>query len=513
MSHLIYSGIVEVSNLGTEFNASANPIVLNLDPTITKLPSGALKANVVSSLAGTTLTQNGSSINLLPAIKAGETLTTIAYNPVTKIITYTGENGTPVAIDLSALATDIYITGSTYDVATMVLTLTDNSATTPDITLNLAELKKVATAASPSVTFSGTGEASSPLTATVIALPAGVVIPAAQLTGAVPAAVMTTSTTNTIAWTKAAGATNTTNGVAANLGIPSAVIAEVLGYSVAGTPVWETKAAFAGTLSIGAAQLTPGALGVGVTIPASQVTGQTNTLAISKAGGAVNTTNGIVATQSIPVGTAVDVIGYNAAGTPVNQSAATLPIAPSQLTAGTLPATVLVSAASLPATTHVNGWTKAGGLTESVNGVASNIAIVAGTVVDVIGYNAAGTPVNAPIVRQTIVRELYATTGVTYSQPGPTVVSDSFADVYSVVTLIELTAAVAITIAVPPATISAAMIGIEIDIKTTGVWVGDAIINAAPSIDGAASFTLSKTAATRQPSISIRWTGSKWLIV
>jgi hypothetical protein len=167
----------------------------------------------------------------------------------------------------------------------------------------------------------------------------------------------------------------------------------------------------------------------------------------------------------------------------------------------------------VPATTHVNVWTKAGGLAESVNGVPSNIAIPAGTVVDVLGYNAAGTPVNAPITRQTVIREAFATTAAAYTWPAPTVVSDSFADVYSVVSLIEVTAAATITLSAPPATISAAMIGVEIDIKATGVWIGNATIAAAATIDGAASFVMPKTSATRFPSISVRWTGAKWLVV
>ena len=525
MSHLIYEGIVEVSNLGTEFNTSVNPIVLNLDPTISKLPSGALKANVTSSLSGSTLTMNGTPIDLGPAIKAGETLTVMAYDPALKKISYTAENGAVAVIDLSSLATDVYITGASLDAATMVLTLTDNSATTPDIVLNLAELKKVATSNTGSVSFTGTGEASSPLVANVTSIPAGVALPAANLTGTIPAAIMTTSTTNAIAWTKAAGATNTTNGVAANLAIPTAVIADILGYSAAGEPVWESKAALAATLSIGAAQIGAGALGAGVTIPASQVTGQTNTLAITKADGAVNTTNGVVATQAIPVGTAIDLIGYNAAGTPVNQTVASLPIAPSQLTAGALPATVTVSTASLPATTNTLAVTGPD-LVSTVNGVAASVPMA--SIVPATTNTLTAIPVGAGPNAQSGAGNITSTVNgviATVASPAP-VEAKLFANygassaMPSAVTnlgggnnisyLKLATLAAAGTVTLPP--IAGYPKLTELHVKAVGTWVGAMNVASADLIDGLATYPVAKT-ATRQPSITVMHNGTTWFVV
>jgi hypothetical protein len=51
----------------------------------------------------------------------------------------------------------------------------------------------------------------------------------------------------------------------------------------------------------------------------------------------------------------------------------------------------------IPTTLHVNTWTKADGLKESVNNVPSNIAIPLGVIVDDIGYDASGNPVYQPV--------------------------------------------------------------------------------------------------------------------
>lgn len=70
-----------------------------------------------------------------------ETNTSLSYNTLTKILTFTNETGTPTNIDLSALAVDIYVNGGTYNTTTGVLTLTDNDGTTADIVIDLSSLK------------------------------------------------------------------------------------------------------------------------------------------------------------------------------------------------------------------------------------------------------------------------------------------------------------------------------------------------------------------------------------
>lgn len=74
-----------------------------------------------------------------------ETATTLSYNPTTRILTYAGETGLPQTIDLSALAADIFVNGASFDATSRVLTLTDNSGATPDVTVNLAALASTVT--------------------------------------------------------------------------------------------------------------------------------------------------------------------------------------------------------------------------------------------------------------------------------------------------------------------------------------------------------------------------------
>ncbi len=161
---LIVAGGLLHANLGVglKFNGTqidADPATLPLTVTVANPSAAQLQASV-----------NGSASNVLdltPLIQAGETNTTLTYNPATKTLTYTNEDGVVSNVDLSALAMDIYVSGGAYDAGTMVLTLTDNDASTPDITINLADLKKVVTAASSVISFSGSGEASNPLQATL----------------------------------------------------------------------------------------------------------------------------------------------------------------------------------------------------------------------------------------------------------------------------------------------------------------------------------------------------------
>jgi hypothetical protein len=182
--------------------------------------------------------------------------------------------------------------------------------------------------------------------------------------------------------------------------------------------------------------------------------------------------------------------------------------------------------AAVPApTTHVNAWTKAGGLTESVNGIASNIAIPVaspiGSMADFVGYNAAGTPVNTAVPRTVRIQEEYkaVAASTTHAIIGPN--ADALYDTYFISTLIEVTAAgVTYTLPVVPPSIGLAIHSIEIDVKTTGSWTGTVSV-AAPAgvtIDGAAAYSFTKAAATgvnAQPSRSFRYSLSagKWLVV
>jgi hypothetical protein len=432
MSHQVYDGVVLASNLGPEFNKTADPIVL-------KLGAGLIK------------------------------------DPVTGLITV---DPAFIAASVPPPTVDIYTNAATY--AGGILTLKDNSAATPDIPVDLGDLKKVVTAPSPSVTFSGTGETATPLTATVIAIPAGVPIPAGQIAGTVPPGVMTSSTAHINAWTKAAGLTESVNGVASNVPIPSDVLVDILGYNAAGAPAWQSKTALAATLSIAASQITGqtvsntiagvgaartisttvnGVVGAPVPLPETVIPATTvsNTVAGAGLTRTISTTvNGVVGVpvplpdadgQTLTLGTATvpnpAVIGGSYTAQPTiaisNGNTITLPSPdlfarynPTALTATSLdiragsgataasipvytatgvlglvpapPSAPLVgkflqadgtwAAPIIPATTHTNTWTKAGGLKQTVNGIASDTAIPVGVIADTIGYDAAGNPVS-----------------------------------------------------------------------------------------------------------------------
>ncbi len=104
----------------------------------------------VLALSGTTLTYTdeagtANAIDLAPAIAAGETLTTFAYDAGTTTLTYTDEAGNATAVDLSALSTDIYVDGATFDPVALTLTFTDNDGATPNVVVDLSTLRSALT--------------------------------------------------------------------------------------------------------------------------------------------------------------------------------------------------------------------------------------------------------------------------------------------------------------------------------------------------------------------------------
>jgi hypothetical protein len=100
---------------------------------------GTIVANKVSiKIDGTTVTKNASNqITATPG--------SLTYDNATAVITYTNAAGNVQNIDLSALTTDIYVDGGTFDAATSVLTLTDNNGGTADVTIDLSSLLGVST--------------------------------------------------------------------------------------------------------------------------------------------------------------------------------------------------------------------------------------------------------------------------------------------------------------------------------------------------------------------------------
>lgn len=146
--------------VGLKWNGNkveADSTTLPLTVTLTNPSAANVQAGVNGNLSGL--------LDLTSIVQLAETNTTLTYNPATKHLVYTNEDGTVSDLDLSALAVDVFVNGANYNASTMVLTLTDNSGTTPDVVINLADLKQVVTQATNSILFSGTGESGSPLQA------------------------------------------------------------------------------------------------------------------------------------------------------------------------------------------------------------------------------------------------------------------------------------------------------------------------------------------------------------
>lgn len=205
---------------------------------------------------------------------------------------------------------------------------------------------------------------------------------------------------NANALTQAGGLVNTVNGISATTAIPAGTAANVLGFSSTGTPVYQTAASVLGgatthTLGVAGNTLTSTVNGVPATASligtisntstgntiSTSINGQsgssvniinTNTNALSQSNGLVTTVNGIAATTAIPTGTVSNVLGYSSTGTPVYQSAST----------------VLSGA-----TTNTSSLTQAGGLVNTINGVAATTAIPSGTASNLLGFSSTGTPV------------------------------------------------------------------------------------------------------------------------
>jgi len=98
--------------------------------------SAGIAASLISADAGNDIVLGTDS-----KLKLVETVTALAYNPTTKVFTYTDEAGAATTYDLSALAVDIYVNGATFNAGTGVLTLTDNDGTSPDVVVDLSAYK------------------------------------------------------------------------------------------------------------------------------------------------------------------------------------------------------------------------------------------------------------------------------------------------------------------------------------------------------------------------------------
>jgi len=76
---------------------------------------------------------------------AADIVTSLSYNTVTKMLSYTDELAAVSNVDLSAFAADIYVNAATFNAATGILSLSDTSAGTPVINIDISALRSIVT--------------------------------------------------------------------------------------------------------------------------------------------------------------------------------------------------------------------------------------------------------------------------------------------------------------------------------------------------------------------------------
>ena len=156
---------------------------------------------------------------------------------------------------------------------------------------------------------------------------------------------------NTNSFTEAGGLVNTVNGVVATTLFANATPIDLLGFDGLGDPVYDS-------------------------ISNILASGTTNSLTISQAGGFSSTVNGVNSTVVVPAGSIGNLFGFDGVGAVTRQTATGF------LTANT---------------TNTYVWTKVGGQVSTVNGVIATQLVPVGTLVDLVGYDALGSPVNDTI--------------------------------------------------------------------------------------------------------------------
>ncbi len=183
--------------------------------------------------------------------------------------------------------------------------------------------------------------------------------------------------TNLFNLDRTTGFTSTVNGVAANEALAAGTLTELLGFDTLGNPAYQTVS----SILTGA---TTNVFTTAGNVATSTVNGvvsfddiiNSNVLTVDLATGFTSTVNGIASSQAIPAGTITDVFGFDAGGNGVNQTIGSI------LAANT---------------TNTLTWTQAGGITSTVNGVADTVATPAGTIVNLLGYDAGGNPANQSV--------------------------------------------------------------------------------------------------------------------
>lgn len=111
------------------YTPSTGPAVIidtaNLESVVTQVVTSG---NVIANHT----TDNGVSVSIL------ETVTDLSYDSNTTSLSYVDEAGNTTVVDLSALTSDIFVNGGSFNPSNGILTLTDNDGGTADIVVDLS---------------------------------------------------------------------------------------------------------------------------------------------------------------------------------------------------------------------------------------------------------------------------------------------------------------------------------------------------------------------------------------
>jgi hypothetical protein len=500
------TGVIPSSNLpSTVNNLTVTPTgiltstVNGVAATVT-LPD---KDQQTLSLSSNTLSiSNGNSVTL-PATT--NSLIISGTNPKTLVSTVNGVASTVTFPDLDVQT--LSLTGSTLSISggnsvtlppSQVVTgvgLSGNGLTANPITLNLSGLPTGT--ASPTSTFvTGSGQqvsvasmqatlvtcasvnanylsSTAPITTQNLLLDDCTKRPvsslridaATQLTGSIPVSNLpTTTNTLTVSGTTTKTLVSTVNGVSATVNVVDLDA--------------QTLTLTGNTLSI--------SNGNSVTLPTTPATTNTLTLSGTTTKTLVSTVNGVSATVSFP---------------DIDSQTLTLTGNTLSISGG--------NSINLPAspTTHTTTWTQATGLVDTVNGVVTTIPIPVGTPVSDIGYNAAGNPIQYPVVpiTQIVEKVVNTSTNITLTSTTTTV---GITTTITVDSFVLVSAAATITL---PAG-SSVPIGTEIDVKKTGVAVYSiTVTTTVGAVDGGFNVTFGGT--TARQSRTFRSDGLNWWVV
>jgi len=193
-----------------------------------------------------------------------------------------------------------------------------------------------------------------------------------------------TNPTNTI--------TSTVNGVSATAPAVNTVANTVSGGNVTTTVNGVAGTGVAITNALSSATNTLSSTVAGGTAQTASII-NSNTNALTQAGGLVNTVNGIAATTAIPSGTISQTLGFNSSGTPVYQASTAMPVTNTlALSTNTLTSTVNGVAATSNAVSGVSNTSSTNTLTTTVNGVTgAGVSIINSNALSLSGNNLTST--------------------------------------------------------------------------------------------------------------------------